>query len=277
MLGPDVRNEGLTATAAAASAAQLNHNDTVLGELDREITSQVSSLKAAAAAAEQKAQELIQEIEEERAELISATNGLTIQTLGTMLRSRLAQLQDILNQQHALAEELAQKTRDLALRYRDLATIPLSKVSYHPNTPNPPLPITKAAMDSDINQALDDMGITGAAAREKWTAGLQHAATNESSWEPWAVNTWDSNAVGPPAPDTFPAGSSRGLLQMTPGNFATYHASHTSNNIYNPVANIAASINYLMDDPVHHYYVDPDASNLFEVQQFNPSEKPHGY
>ena len=58
----------------------------------------------------------------------------------------------------------------------------------------------------------------------------------ESGGNPNAINLWDINAQhGDP---------SRGLMQVIGGTFAAYHVPGTSSNIYDPLANIAAAINY---------------------------------
>lgn len=58
----------------------------------------------------------------------------------------------------------------------------------------------------------------------------------ESGGNPNAINLTDINAqMGDP---------SRGLLQTIGSTFAMYHVAGTSNNIYDPLANIAAAINY---------------------------------
>lgn len=64
---------------------------------------------------------------------------------------------------------------------------------------------------------------------------LKQIAT-ESGGNPNAINNWDSNAAaGDP---------SRGLLQTIGSTFRAYHVPGTSNNIYDPLANIAAAIAY---------------------------------
>lgn len=58
----------------------------------------------------------------------------------------------------------------------------------------------------------------------------------ESGGAPNAINLTDSNAqAGHP---------SQGLMQVIPGTFALYHVAGTSNNILDPLANIAAGLNY---------------------------------
>jgi hypothetical protein len=66
--------------------------------------------------------------------------------------------------------------------------------------------------------------------------GIKKNALRESSGNPHAINNWDINAQkGIP---------SKGLLQVIPPTFATYHVAGTSKNIYDPVANIVAACNY---------------------------------
>lgn len=58
----------------------------------------------------------------------------------------------------------------------------------------------------------------------------------ESGGNPNAINLWDSNAAaGMP---------SQGLMQVIPPTFARWHVAGTSFNILDPLANIAAAINY---------------------------------
>jgi hypothetical protein len=58
----------------------------------------------------------------------------------------------------------------------------------------------------------------------------------ESGGNPNAINNWDINAQrGDP---------SRGLMQTIGSTFAAYHVPGTSNNIYDPLANVAAALNY---------------------------------
>ena len=59
---------------------------------------------------------------------------------------------------------------------------------------------------------------------------------SESGGNPNAINLWDSNAAaGHP---------SKGLMQVIGPTFAAYHWPGTSSNIYDPLANIAAALNY---------------------------------
>ncbi|MFF7963743.1 transglycosylase SLT domain-containing protein [Streptomyces sp. NPDC007903] len=91
----------------------------------------------------------------------------------------------------------------------------------------------KNNLDGWIRQSLDIMhskGIPGS------YHGLHKNIMRESSGNPRAINGWDINAVnGVP---------SKGLLQVIPPTFSTYHVKGTSWNIYDPVANITAAANY---------------------------------
>ncbi|MCF3964235.1 transglycosylase SLT domain-containing protein [Streptomyces fuscigenes] len=69
--------------------------------------------------------------------------------------------------------------------------------------------------------------------------GIYRNVMRESSGNPKAINLWDINAQkGIP---------SKGLLQVIPPTFATYHVAGTPNNIYDPVSNIVAACNYAAD------------------------------
>lgn len=107
-----------------------------------------------------------------------------------------------------------------------------------------------------------------------WQVGYDTLCTRESSWNPNAVNDSDSNAYGPTQSDGYPQNCSRGLAQCIPPTFAEHHAAGTSDNIYDPVANVAASMLYV----VAKYGVSKDGSNLAtQVQQANPNRPPKGY
>lgn len=117
-----------------------------------------------------------------------------------------------------------------------------------------------------ISGALDALGIEDPEARENWTRGYQVLIARESGGNPNAVNNWDSNAAA--------GQNSRGLTQTIPGTFRAYHVRGTSNDIHDPVANVAASMNYVMN----RYDVAPDGSNLQSaVQQTDPNRPAKGY
>ncbi|MFG2355554.1 transglycosylase SLT domain-containing protein [Streptomyces sp. NPDC048521] len=91
-------------------------------------------------------------------------------------------------------------------------------------------------LDGWIREALDIMkakGIPGS------YHGLHKNIMRESSGNPQAINNWDINAI-----NGIP---SKGLLQVIPPTFKTYHVPGTSWNIYDPVANITAAANYAAD------------------------------
>ncbi len=83
------------------------------------------------------------------------------------------------------------------------------------------------------SMALRIVGINGPNALKDFL-GLMNA---ESGGNPNAVNNYDINARnGVP---------SQGLMQVIPPTFRTYHVPGTSNNILDPLANMAASANYI--------------------------------
>lgn len=126
-----------------------------------------------------------------------------------------------------------------------------------------------------------------------WQNGYNTAISRESAGDPNACNTYDSNAINPPGFSSVhdygnngvgdsnamngalePFQCSRGIAQCIPQTFATNHAPNTSVNIYDPIANIAASINYVR----HTYGVSTDGHDLAsKVQQFDPNRSPAGY
>ena len=70
-----------------------------------------------------------------------------------------------------------------------------------------------------------------------WLPDLETIGYYESAYNPNAINLWDSNAAaGDP---------SRGIMQTIMSTFLRYHQAGTSYNIYDPIANIAAGINYI--------------------------------
>ena len=133
---------------------------------------------------------------------------------------------------------------------------------------------TPRSVDAAIDAALDALGITDPAARARWHSGYDTLIHRESAGNPHSVNRWDSNARGPIQSDGAPAGSSRGLTQMTPATFQRYRLPALSTDIYDPVSNIAASMRYVME--VHR--VDPSGINLAaNVQQANQRAQGGGY
>lgn len=105
--------------------------------------------------------------------------------------------------------------------------------------------LSEAQLDAAIEGAMDKTGIEPDA-RGKWKHVLKFMAHHESGYDASAVNLHDSNAIGPPQSDGAPAQSSRGAWQTIPTTFAAYHASGTSNNIYDPEASAGAAINHMM-------------------------------
>lgn len=92
-----------------------------------------------------------------------------------------------------------------------------------------------------------------------WLNGLATIVSRESGGNPNAVNNSDINAaLGHP---------SMGLAQVIQPTFNAYHQPGTSNSILDPVANIAAAINYIKS----RY------GSITAVQQANPALPAKGY
>ena len=158
-----------------------------------------------------------------------------------------------------------------AAPHSSAAKIPVGEVSFAGRGTFPKGP---AAMSEAINAALDARGVTDPQARRNWHNGYMTLTDRESDHGLKIVNLEDSNATGPQMSDGAPANSSRGPAQCIPDTFAGYHQPGTSTSIYEPVANIAASMNYVMD----RYGVSPDGANLAaSVAQANPNAAARGY
>ena len=95
--------------------------------------------------------------------------------------------------------------------------------------------IEAGGLDGWIAQALQIMGMP-----QNLAPGVKRIIMNESGGNPYAVNTWDSNARrGTP---------SRGLMQTIPSTFRTYvHPDLAGRPISDPVANITAGVRYMVD------------------------------
>jgi LysM repeat protein len=142
-------------------------------------------------------------------------------------------------------------------------TIPISAVAY----------LRFAGSGTVASWATAACQIMGQPA-EFWVRGYQVLCTRESSGRPNAINHYDSNAHGPLQADGYPLHCSRGVAQCIPDTFAAYHMSRTSEDIYDPVANIAASMHYVRS----RYGVAEDGHNLAAlVQQADPGRGPCGY
>jgi LysM repeat protein len=120
------------------------------------------------------------------------------------------------------------------------------------------------------SQACGIMSVPSA----NWVRGYATLCARESSGNANAINAYDSNANGEIQSDGYPLNCSRGVAQCIPGTFASNHVARTSANIYDPVANIAASMRYVMS----RYGVSSNGSNFASlVQQADPSRPPRGY
>ncbi len=110
------------------------------------------------------------------------------------------------------------------------------------------------------NKAVHD------AALQNWLDGYRVLTKRESDYNPNAMNNWDINAE-----NGTPSG---GLAQVIKPTFDSNHVNGTSTNMLDPVANIAASMEYV----TKRYGVHPDGSNLAaEVQQAHPGASAKGY
>lgn len=112
-------------------------------------------------------------------------------------------------------------------------------------------------------KALELNGITDYSVQQEWMPMLVDVAQRESSMNLAIGNDWDINAHGPIQVDGYPQYSSRGLIQTVPGTFAANHIPGTSTNIYDPVANVAAGVNYMMGQ----YGLGKDGAGVADFHQ----------
>ncbi len=99
-----------------------------------------------------------------------------------------------------------------------------------------PEPASDEEIDGWIREALEVLEDEGIPASYE---GIHRNLMRESSGDPLTINLWDTNAE-----QDIP---SKGLLQVIDPTFEQYHVEGTSENIYDPVANIAAACNYAAD------------------------------
>jgi Transglycosylase SLT domain len=191
--------------------------------------------------------------------------------------TRLRRQRHYLHRSHRNSHLLAQRLRrsaDLRPRHvvsarhvSSVGALPLSAVRYEKTFP-------PGHVRRRIAAALDHMGITEPAARRNWIRGYQTLIARESGGRASVVAPEPATVPGAIQPDGCGLGFARGIAQTIPATFARYHQPGTSTNIYDPVANICASMNYV----IHRYGVNPNGENLaFVVQQAAAHRPPKGY
>jgi SLT domain-containing protein/phage-related protein len=83
------------------------------------------------------------------------------------------------------------------------------------------------------------MKLTGVYGKAGWYEKLYSIAMRESRGNPRAINNYDINAK-----NGIP---SKGVMQIIPPQYKKHHQPGTSWNMYDPISNIAAAINYIKD------------------------------
>ncbi len=181
------------------------------------------------------------------------------EALGRMA-SRLRRQRHYLHHSHRSSHLLAHRLRRLAYprrRHASAAALPIGAVRY--GTVRSVNAYAPGRVRQRIAAALDHLGITDPAARRNWIRGYQTLIARESGGRASAVQS---------------DGPGLGIAQTVPETFARYHQPGTSTNIYDPVANICASMNYV----IHRYGVHRSGDNLAAmVQQADAHRPPEGY
>ena len=179
-----------------------------------------------------------------------------LRRMTTRLRHQRRYLQRSQHHSHLLAQRLRRlsylRRQHPSVHHASSASaLPLNGVRYEKG-------FVPGHVTGHIAAALDRMGITDPAARRNWIRGYQTLIARESGGQ--------ADSCGP--------GSARGIAQTIPATFARYHQPGTSTNIYDPVANICASMNYV----IHRYGVNLTGDNLAAVvQQADAHRPPKGY
>ncbi|WP_157107469.1 transglycosylase SLT domain-containing protein, partial [Nocardia grenadensis] len=94
--------------------------------------------------------------------------------------------------------------------------------------------------------------------KDSWLRGMNTLIERESGWNAGAVNNWDSNAA---------AGTPSGGLAQVIGPTFESHKAPGYDNLFDPVSNVAASVNYIKS----RY------GSIHAVQQANANMPPRGY
>jgi SLT domain-containing protein len=179
-----------------------------------------------------------------------------LRRMATRLRRQRRYLQRSQHQSHLLAQRLrrlnyVRRRHPPVSNASPAGALPLNAVRYEKS-------VAPGHVRERIAAALDRMGITDPASRRNWIRGYQTLIGRESGGQA----------------DSCGQGSARGIAQMIPATFARYHQPGTSTNIYDPVANICASMNYV----IHRYGVHLTGDNLAAVaQQADAHRPPKGY
>lgn len=127
------------------------------------------------------------------------------------------------------------------------------------NSPGAGAPTVGGDLGAWMSQAIGYAGVPASWIGGPGKPGLYTLIMRESGGNPKSINNWDSNAKkGDP---------SRGLMQTIGGTFNAYRDKRLSNDIYDPVSNIVAGLNYIKS----RY------KSIFNVQQADPNKSPKGY
>ncbi len=189
------------------------------------------------------------------------------------MAARLRRQRRYLHRSHRSAHVLSRRLRGLAYRHQRsgqvsrVGTLPLTAVRYEKS-------FAPGHVRQRIAAALDHLGISDPAARRNWIRGYETLIARESGGRPSVVAPDSATLPGAVQPDGRGLGFARGIAQTIPATFARYHQPGTSTNIYDPVANICASMNYV----IHRYGVSRTGENLAAmVQQADAHRPPKGY
>ncbi|MFD4368038.1 transglycosylase SLT domain-containing protein [Rhodococcus sp. NPDC058521] len=136
--------------------------------------------------------------------------------------------------QQSVRDAVAQAVEQAPAPEAAPAPLPQPEVPVAPEpAPAPAAPVYADNLDGWIREAMDILSGHGVPASYD---GIFRNIMRESTGNPQAINLYDSNAAaGIP---------SKGLLQVIDPTFQAYKLPGTSDDVYDPVANIVAACNY---------------------------------
>jgi Transglycosylase SLT domain len=261
---------GAAAPANLRMAAELRHT----AATDRELAAALTAARTEHASGRQGTRRVL---DDARSDWMPAADTLlgrqeALRRMVARLRHQRRYLHRSRRNSHRLAQRLRRsaelRRRHVSARHASSSgALPLSAIRYEKAFP-------PGHVRQRIIAALDHLGITEPAARRNWIRGYETLIARESGGGPSVVAPEPATVPGAMQPDGRGLGFARGIAQTIPATFARYHQPGTSTNIYDPVANICASMNYV----IHRYGVNPNGENLASVvQQADARRPPKGY
>jgi hypothetical protein len=263
-LGNADASTGITGDAGAAYQSDVDtqaNQARAMDNLERKLRTSLHDSAANSTLGREKIEQIINQVKS------------ALQAMGTIANTPMGQLGVLTTIAQGLQQAGAVLTEAVGKDSLNAGTVKAMSTDYlkdlnagGPNSEEQQHLLTAGGPKAWAIKALAANGITDPRAVANWLPGLLTIGQRESGNNPRAVNGGDSNALrGTP---------SKGWMQTIGPTFAAHWRPGTSRDIFDPVANAAAAIHYVMT----RYNVSPDGSDLMrKVQQANPYASPKGY